>query len=136
MPYSIPQRLKAVCWAPRDPRTERERAKANRVRFGRKPKLSDFQRKEALTRRGAGETLAAAIRDMRQLSRTLVPQLLWKKKCRDIGDDRARKCTRASLGYAGRRLSSQFYWSFSGVSGDNVGDQGRADYRRIIVGPC
>jgi hypothetical protein len=28
------------------------------VKFGRKPKLSDFQRKEALKRRAAGETLA------------------------------------------------------------------------------
>lgn len=35
----------------------RKRAKANCVRFGRKPKLSGFQRKEALARRGAGETL-------------------------------------------------------------------------------
>jgi hypothetical protein len=32
------------------------------IRFGRKPKLSDFQRKEALARRGAGETLAAIAR--------------------------------------------------------------------------
>ena len=30
---------------------------ANGVKFGRKPKLSDFQRKEALKRRAAGETL-------------------------------------------------------------------------------
>jgi hypothetical protein len=30
----------------------------NGVRFGLKPKLSDFQRKEALARRGNGETLA------------------------------------------------------------------------------
>ena len=29
------------------------------VKFGRKPKLSDFQRKEALKRRAAGETLAS-----------------------------------------------------------------------------
>jgi len=28
------------------------------VKFGRKPKLSDFRRKEALERRAAGETLA------------------------------------------------------------------------------
>jgi hypothetical protein len=27
------------------------------VKFGRKPKLSDFQRKEAMRRRAAGETL-------------------------------------------------------------------------------
>jgi DNA invertase Pin-like site-specific DNA recombinase len=36
----------------------RKRAQANGVKFGRKPKLSDYQRKEALTRRAAGETLA------------------------------------------------------------------------------
>ena len=30
----------------------------NGGRFGRKPKLSDFQRKEAMARRGNGETLA------------------------------------------------------------------------------
>jgi DNA invertase Pin-like site-specific DNA recombinase len=37
----------------------RKRAKANGIKFGRKPKLSTFQREEALKRRGAGETLAA-----------------------------------------------------------------------------
>jgi DNA invertase Pin-like site-specific DNA recombinase len=36
----------------------RKRAQANGVKFGRKPKLSDFQRKEAIKRRAAGETLA------------------------------------------------------------------------------
>jgi DNA invertase Pin-like site-specific DNA recombinase len=36
----------------------RKRALANGVRFGRKPKLSDFQRAEALKRRAKGETLA------------------------------------------------------------------------------
>jgi DNA invertase Pin-like site-specific DNA recombinase len=36
----------------------RKRTMSNGVRFGRKPKLSDFQRKEALKRRAAGETLA------------------------------------------------------------------------------
>lgn len=36
----------------------RKRAMANGVRFGRKPKLSAFQRQEALRRRAAGETLA------------------------------------------------------------------------------
>jgi DNA invertase Pin-like site-specific DNA recombinase len=36
----------------------RARAMQNGVRFGRKPKLSAFQRKEALARRGNGETLA------------------------------------------------------------------------------
>jgi DNA invertase Pin-like site-specific DNA recombinase len=37
----------------------RKRAMANGVKFGRKPKLSVFQRAEAIRRRGAGETLAA-----------------------------------------------------------------------------
>jgi len=35
----------------------RERAKANGVRFGRKPKLTTHQRKEALARRANGELL-------------------------------------------------------------------------------
>jgi DNA invertase Pin-like site-specific DNA recombinase len=37
----------------------RKRAMAEGKRFGRKPKLSDYQRKEALKRRAAGETLAS-----------------------------------------------------------------------------
>jgi DNA invertase Pin-like site-specific DNA recombinase len=36
----------------------RKRAMANGVRFGRKPKLSPYQRAEALKRRAAGETPA------------------------------------------------------------------------------
>jgi DNA invertase Pin-like site-specific DNA recombinase len=36
----------------------RKRAMAAGVKFGRKPKLSDYQRQEALKRRAAGETLA------------------------------------------------------------------------------
>jgi DNA invertase Pin-like site-specific DNA recombinase len=39
-----------------------KRAMLNGVRFGRKPKLSDFQRKEAMSRRGNGETLAQIAR--------------------------------------------------------------------------
>jgi len=39
--------------------TARKRAMANGVKFGRKPKLSDYQRAEALKRRAAGETLAS-----------------------------------------------------------------------------
>ena len=35
----------------------RKRAMAAGVKFGRKPKLSDFQRQEAIRRRAAGETL-------------------------------------------------------------------------------
>src|ERR1700676_3731846 len=37
----------------------RRRAMANGIKFGRKRKLSDYQRTEAVKRRGAGETLAA-----------------------------------------------------------------------------
>jgi DNA invertase Pin-like site-specific DNA recombinase len=40
----------------------RQRAMAAGIRFGRKPKLSDFQRKEAIARRRAGETLAQIAR--------------------------------------------------------------------------
>ena len=36
----------------------RRRAMANGIKFGRKRKLSDYQRTEAVKRRGAGETLA------------------------------------------------------------------------------
>jgi DNA invertase Pin-like site-specific DNA recombinase len=39
----------------------RTRAMANGVKFGRKPKLSDYQRKEALKRRDAGEETLAEI---------------------------------------------------------------------------
>jgi len=35
---------------------------ANGVKFGRKPKLSPYQRTEALARRAAGETLAETAR--------------------------------------------------------------------------
>jgi DNA invertase Pin-like site-specific DNA recombinase len=37
----------------------RTRAMAKGVKFGRKPKLSDYQRHEAIQRRAAGETLAS-----------------------------------------------------------------------------
>jgi DNA invertase Pin-like site-specific DNA recombinase len=40
----------------------RQRAMQNGVRFGRKPKLTDHQRKEAVARRGNGETLAQIAR--------------------------------------------------------------------------
>jgi hypothetical protein len=36
--------------------------RADRPRFGRKPKLTDHQRKEAMARRGNGETLAQIAR--------------------------------------------------------------------------
>jgi DNA invertase Pin-like site-specific DNA recombinase len=36
----------------------RKRAQAAGVKFGRKPKLSSYQRAEAIKRRAAGETLA------------------------------------------------------------------------------
>jgi DNA invertase Pin-like site-specific DNA recombinase len=37
----------------------RKRAMAKGIKFGRKPKLTDHQRKEAIKRRNAGETLAS-----------------------------------------------------------------------------
>jgi DNA invertase Pin-like site-specific DNA recombinase len=37
----------------------RKRAQAAGVKFGRKPKLSEYQREEAIKRRGAGESLAS-----------------------------------------------------------------------------
>lgn len=40
----------------------RERARANGVKFGRKPKLSPAQREEALARRAAGESQSAVAR--------------------------------------------------------------------------
>ena len=40
-------------------REGRNRAMANGVKFGRKRELSEYQRTEAIKRRGAGETLAA-----------------------------------------------------------------------------
>ena len=40
----------------------RKRAMANGVKFGRKPKLSPYQRAEAIKRRAAGETLASIAR--------------------------------------------------------------------------
>ena len=43
----------------------RKRAIANGVKFGRKPKLSEHQRKEALKRRAAGETLTEIAKSYR-----------------------------------------------------------------------
>jgi DNA invertase Pin-like site-specific DNA recombinase len=40
----------------------RKRAMAAGVKFGRKPKLSEYQRAEAVRRRAAGETLASIAR--------------------------------------------------------------------------
>lgn len=40
----------------------RKRAMANGVKFGRKPKLSPYQRAEAIKRRAAGETLKSIAR--------------------------------------------------------------------------
>src|SRR5215831_14184912 len=51
----------------------RKRAMANGVKFGRKPKLSPYQRAEAIKRRAAGETLASIARsyavDLSMISR-------------------------------------------------------------------
>jgi DNA invertase Pin-like site-specific DNA recombinase len=37
----------------------RKRAQAKGIKFGRKPKLSDYQRQEAIKRSAAGETLVS-----------------------------------------------------------------------------
>jgi DNA invertase Pin-like site-specific DNA recombinase len=59
--------LAAICEFERDLIRERtgegrKRAMANGVRFGRKPKLSDYQRAEAAKRRADGEALTAIAR--------------------------------------------------------------------------
>ena len=55
----------------------RKRAMAAGVRFGRKPKLSDYQRQEAVKRRNAGETLASIAKsyavDISMISRLAAP---------------------------------------------------------------
>jgi DNA invertase Pin-like site-specific DNA recombinase len=56
----------------------RKRAMANGVKFGRKPKLSAYQRAEAVKRRAAGETLASIARtfavDISMISRLRSPE--------------------------------------------------------------
>jgi DNA invertase Pin-like site-specific DNA recombinase len=47
----------------------RKRAMANGVKFGRKPKLSSYQRAEAIKRRAAGETLASIAVHVSMISR-------------------------------------------------------------------
>ena len=49
----------------------RKRALAAGVRFGRKPKLSPYQRAEAIKRRDAGETLVSIARSYRVDSSTI-----------------------------------------------------------------
>src|SRR5215467_11900412 len=55
----------------------RKRAMANGVKFGRKPKLSPYQRAEAIKRRTAGETLSSIARsyavDISMISRLSAP---------------------------------------------------------------
>jgi DNA invertase Pin-like site-specific DNA recombinase len=62
----------------------RKRAMQNGVRFGRKPKLSDFQRKEALARRGAGETLAQIARSY-AVSVSMISRLFREGNADDLG---------------------------------------------------
>jgi hypothetical protein len=58
----------------------RKRAKAAGVKFGRKPKLSPFQRAEAIRRRSAGERLADIAKsyavDISMISRLRVSALV------------------------------------------------------------
>ena len=49
----------------------RERAKKEGVRFGRKPKLTQHQKREALARRDKGETLTAIARSYNVSDRTI-----------------------------------------------------------------
>jgi DNA invertase Pin-like site-specific DNA recombinase len=59
----------------------RARALAAGVRFGRKPKLSDFQRKEAVGRRGNGETLAQIARSYAVSGEYDQPAMRGGEKC-------------------------------------------------------
>jgi len=52
----------------------RERARANGVKFGRKPKLSPAQRRQALARRAAGESQSAVARSF-QVSESTISRL-------------------------------------------------------------
>jgi DNA invertase Pin-like site-specific DNA recombinase len=52
----------------------RERAKANGVKFGRKPKLSPAQRRQALARRAAGES-QSSIAPSLQVSESTISRL-------------------------------------------------------------
>jgi DNA invertase Pin-like site-specific DNA recombinase len=54
----------------------RKRAMANGVKFGRKRKLSEHQRAEAMRRRAAGETLALTVRLASTLRIGRAPALL------------------------------------------------------------
>jgi DNA invertase Pin-like site-specific DNA recombinase len=55
----------------------RKRAMAAGVKFGRKRKLSDYQRVEALKRRAAGETLAAIAKSY-GVDISMISRLQWK----------------------------------------------------------
>jgi hypothetical protein len=57
----------------------RKRAQAAGVKFGRKRKLSDYQRAEAVKRRAAGETLASIAIDglLKILARVTQAERAW-----------------------------------------------------------
>src|SRR6516165_5041090 len=70
----------------------RKRAMAAGVKFGRKRKLSDYQRKEAVKRRNAGETLTAiaksygvAISMISRLQACNRPQIAVDERKRSLG---------------------------------------------------
>ena len=69
----------------------RERAMAEGVKFGRKPKLSDYQSAEAIKRRAAGETLAAIAKsygvDLSMISRLWKPDTRRRTRRRGIWGD-------------------------------------------------
>jgi DNA invertase Pin-like site-specific DNA recombinase len=62
----------------------RTRAKANGVRFGRKPKLTDYQQAEVIRRRKAGETLTALAKSFgvahSMISRLTTEVQQWRKQ--------------------------------------------------------
>ena len=56
----------------------RRRAMGNGVKFGRKPKLSPYQRAEAIERRAAGETLASIVRSY-AVDLSMISRLRWNR---------------------------------------------------------
>ena len=64
----------------------RKRAMAKSVKFGRKPKLSDYQRQEALKRRAAGETLAEIAKSY-EVDLSMISRLSRLSQAASSGED-------------------------------------------------
>jgi hypothetical protein len=60
---------------------------AKGVKFGRKPKLSEYQREEAIKRRGAGETLAEIAKSYAVHISNLAAQLIRPRPGRGFDAD-------------------------------------------------